>query len=140
MKAIRNTRRSQRRSGAALVEFALSFLLFLMLMMAVVEGAVMLWTYSTLAHATRQAGRYAMVHGARNPVADSAVQSRVAASALGLDDKLLTVSIDWKDSKKAGGSVVEIRSVYPVRLVASSLIFGRDEIKLSATTRTVLAE
>ena len=55
-------------------------------------------------------------------------------------NQLLAVSIDWKDPGKAGGSVVEIRSVYPVRFVTSSLIFGRDEIKLSATARTVLAE
>ena len=75
--------RSSPRRGATLVEFALSFVLFLMLMMAILEGAVMLWTYSTLAHATRQAGRYAMVHGARNPVTDKAVQDRVAANALG---------------------------------------------------------
>jgi len=140
MKATRNARRSRPQSGATLMEFALSFLLTLMLMAAVVEGAVMLWTYSTLAHATREAGRYAMVHGARNPVDDSAVQNRVATSALGLDDRLLTVSIDWTDPEKSGGSVVEIRSVYPVRFLASSLIFGQGEINLSATTRTVLAE
>jgi hypothetical protein len=131
---------SDRRRGATLVEFALSFLLFLLLMIATVEGGLMIWTYTTLAHATRQAGRYAMVHGRHNPVSDGAVRDRLTANAVGLDSRQLSVAIDWKDPAKAGGSIVEIQAAYPLRFFTTGLIFGRDAVTLRTTTQMVLAE
>ena len=48
-------RRASRR-GAAIVEFALVFILFLLIVLGALEMGRAFWTYATLAHATKQGG------------------------------------------------------------------------------------
>jgi Flp pilus assembly protein TadG len=58
--AVRN-RNAQR--GGALIESALALLLFLSLVFAVFEFGRAVYSYNVLAAATREAARYAIVHG-----------------------------------------------------------------------------
>ena len=60
-------RRDTRQRGATIVEFSLVFLLFVVILVALMEFGRAMWTYAMIAHATRQAGRYCMVHGTEKP-------------------------------------------------------------------------
>ncbi len=43
----------KRRRGATVVEFSLVFMLFLVVITALIEFSRVMWTYATLAHVTR---------------------------------------------------------------------------------------
>ena len=49
-------RRDTRQRGATIVEFSLVFLLFVVILVALMEFGRAMWTYAMIAHATRQAG------------------------------------------------------------------------------------
>ena len=53
-----------------MVEFALFFIVFLMLSLGLMEFGLGVWTYSSITHAARAGARYAIVHGASNPIGD----------------------------------------------------------------------
>jgi Flp pilus assembly protein TadG len=52
---------ADRRRGATLVEFALSFLLFVVMLVGLVEASRMVWAYTTLANAARRGARFVLV-------------------------------------------------------------------------------
>jgi Flp pilus assembly protein TadG len=130
-------RPSDSRRGATMVEFALFFILFLMLTFGVLEFARALWTYTTLAHAARQGARYAMVHGRSNPVSDSDIRSFIVANAVGLADSSLEVNIAWLPDNRSGNTVeVEIR--YPFRFVTTPLLLSNNSLEIASTSRMVI--
>jgi Flp pilus assembly protein TadG len=53
----------KRSDGQALVEFALSLTLLMLLMFSILELSIFIYTYSVLANATKEGVRYAIVHG-----------------------------------------------------------------------------
>lgn len=141
MRNQRNSNRGDGRRGAQMVEFALTFLMFLMLVVGVFEGGRLVWTYTTLSHAARQGSRAAIVHGERNPLADDApVVAAVRAQAIGLPASDVSVNTVWSDANKAGGSVVTVTASYPIAFVASPLIFGSNGLTLSASSRATVAD
>jgi Flp pilus assembly protein TadG len=101
------------RRGGALVESSLAILLFLALVFAVVEFGRAVYTYNVLAAATREATRYAIVHGSgsSSPATQDDIRGRVIHWAIGLNPSALTVSTTW-DPSNAPGSSVAVRSDY----------------------------
>lgn len=141
MRNQRNSNRGDGRRGAQMVEFALTFLMFLMLVVGIFEGGRMVWTYTTLSHAARQGSRAAIVHGERNPWADDApVTAAVRAQAIGLPASSVSVTTTWSDTDKKGGSVVTVTASYPLQFAASSLIFGSNGLSLSASSQATVAD
>jgi hypothetical protein len=65
MRITRNTRNDR---GSALVEFALTTLLVLVLVFSVWETIMIVYTYNVMAGAAKEGVRYAVVHGAGNSV------------------------------------------------------------------------
>jgi TadE-like protein len=59
------TRRAKPR-GQAMVEFALIFPIFILLMVGLFDLGRVIWVNDTLANAAREAARYAIVHGAKS--------------------------------------------------------------------------
>jgi Flp pilus assembly protein TadG len=55
-----------RQGGQAIVEFALTVVLLMLLMAALLELSIFIYTYSVLANAAKEGVRYAIVHGASN--------------------------------------------------------------------------
>ena len=55
-----------RQGGQAIVEFALTVVLLMLLMFALLELSIFIYTYSVLANAAKEGVRYAVVHGANN--------------------------------------------------------------------------
>src|SRR5438477_3173442 len=49
--------------GQAMVEFALTIVLLILMMFAILELSIFIYTYSVLANATKEGVRYAIVHG-----------------------------------------------------------------------------
>ncbi len=133
------SRRVSRRRGATMVEFSLFFLIFLLLSYGLMEGARMIWTYTTLSHAARQGARYAMVHGAANPVDDSAIEAVVRKNALGLNPSYLTVTPNWLDASKDRGTVVQVQVQYDFRFVTSLFVSRDSPLPLRSRSRMVVA-
>jgi Flp pilus assembly protein TadG len=128
------------RRGATMVEFALSFLLFLTVVIAVFEGGLVVWSYTTLNHAARQGARQAMVHNFRNPGSDDDIINTVKANAVGLFKDDVDVSVSWEDATKPGGSTVTVAASYPLFYFANDFIFSGDSITLTANSTAVLVE
>jgi len=62
--------------GQTAVEFALAASLLFMLMFAIIKFGLVVYSYNTVAHTTRECVRYAFVHGpgSQNPQTASAIQ------------------------------------------------------------------
>jgi len=140
------------RRGATIVEFALFFMLFLVVAVALMELGRGVWTYTTVAHAARQGARYAQVHGSLYPIAngDSSIEQVVRTNAVGLDPQDVTVTTSWEswdaangvwiqDNVNAQGSIVRVQVSYPFRLVTGPLVLAQDTIQLRSTSRMIVA-
>ena len=102
--------------GATMVEFALSFLLFLTVCLGLFEMARMMWIYTTLSHAARQGARYAIVSGANapTPATDASILAVVRKHSRGLVGSNIAEDVIWQDAAtKDGGQFVRVRARYP---------------------------
>ena len=129
-----------------MVEFAFFFIAFLVVSIGLMELGRAVWTYVTLSHAARAGGRYAIVHGASNPipVSGTSVTQFVKNNAVGLNDSNLSVAVSY-DSGTPGdtapnvqGNVVQIRVQYPFQFVSGGLIVPQATIQMASTTRMVV--
>ena len=120
-----------------MVEFALFFMVFLMVTLGIMEFGRALWTYTTLAHAARQGARYAMVHGENNPVSNDQVRDVVANNAVGLDKSVIVVNTSWLPDNSSG-SQVEVQVRYPFRFVTAPLLLSDNDLLLGSNSRVVI--
>ena len=118
----------------------MSFLLFIVMLIGLVEASRMVWAYTTLAHAARRGARFVMVHNERNPASDAEVEAVVKTFTVGLDADQVTVTPSYDDAARSSGSTATVAVSYPFQFFASPLVFDREGITLTATSRTVLAE
>ena len=134
-----------RQGGAAMVELALTLLLFLVVVFTLLEFGRMMWTYSTLAHLTRQAGRVCAVRGSVNPITHSEVHTLINAQAPanGLSAGDVGVYTYWNDDSDPAeisrGDFVEVRLTYPFQFLTGSIVSPNSSIELSSTCRMVVA-
>jgi len=63
-----------RSAGQAMVEFAMAATVFLLLMFAIIELAMVVYSYNTISHAARECVRYAIVHSPTGPDPSSTSQ------------------------------------------------------------------
>lgn len=144
----RQTAKHDARRGATIVEFTLTFLLFLLVVLTLLEIGRGIWTYTTLAQAARQAGRYAIVRGSENPTTLDNIRTVVERHARGLEGSKITVNAVWNPyaatpnldpSAVKRGDIVEIKLIYPFQLVSSPLVLAQSTVMMSSTTRMVVA-
>lgn len=144
-----NSRRSRTglRRGATMVEFALFFIIFMMLTLGLMELGRAVWTYVTLSHAARAGGRYAIVHGGTNPISggDLSIDAVVRENAIGLDSGSVAIAVTYDDGTPGSaapnqqGNVVQVQVSYPFRFVAAGLIVPQSTVDMRSTARmTVL--
>ena len=115
MRMLRVFRR--REHGQALVEFSLIAIVFFILVFGMIDIGRAVWNYNTLAQATREGTRYAIVHGADSttpsgPGNDAAVQAEVEKFGGGLNLSQLTVQTTWLNDSNTSGSSVTVTSQY----------------------------
>ena len=143
----RRASRQHRRRGATIVEFALTFLLFLVMVLTLLEIGRGMWTFTTLAYATRQAGRHAIVRGSENPTTLANIRQVVERHARGLEGSLITIDAVWDPEGAARtdpalmkrGDIVQIRLNYTFRLVTSPLVLAQSTVPMGSTSRMVVA-
>jgi Flp pilus assembly protein TadG len=128
----------KRNKGAAIVEFALGFMLFIMMLVGLMEFGRAVWVYTTVAQATRQGARYAVVHGSANPATADQIASVVAANAVGLDPNNLTVTTTWSPANQRG-AVVQVQVRYNLNLVAAPLIVKQNTLTLGSSSNMIVA-
>lgn len=130
-----------------MIEFALVFLVFIVLLVGLMEIGRAVWTYTTIAHATRRGARYATMHGSNNPVLDGSdnditdveIANRVKVNTIGLDTTKIVVSAPVWTPDRSRGSIVELTVTYPFELVTGGLIVSQQSLQLSSTTRMLVA-
>jgi Flp pilus assembly protein TadG len=138
------TSRSRRRRGATMVEFALFFIIFLVLSLGLMELGRAVWSYVTLSHAARAAGRYAIVHGGSNPIGGGPSITQVAhENAIGLDSSSVSVVVTYDDgagiaAPNQQGNVVQVRVSYPFRFVGAGLVVPQSTINMQSTARMIV--
>ena len=121
-------RRHRSEAGQSLVEFSLSFIVFMMLVLGVVEVGRAVWSYNTLAEVAREGTRYAIVHGGKSsapsgPVGnDLAVKTAAAKFAGSLDRDHLTVTSSWPDGNNQPGSRVTVSTTYSFHPLFSGML------------------
>ncbi len=128
----------QRRRGNATMEFGLVFTIFLLMVVGLTELGRGVWTFNTIAHATRQGARYAQARGrfyteAQTQIADE-VKDKVRNAAVGLNREQVDVTTTWPSGITRGGFVV-VQASYPFGLVTGSLILQQSSIQMKASTR-----
>ncbi len=111
--------------GQALVEFSFVAIAFFILVLGTIDVGRAVWNYNTLAQATREGTRYAIVHGSLStdpsgpgssyytpPSTDTKVTQTVKQFGSGLDQSQLTVQAQWLDGDNQDGSHVKVTSNY----------------------------
>ena len=82
MKHHRRSRRDKEK-GSTVIEFGLCFLLVFGFIYAIFEFGRVVYSYNVLAGATREASRYAMVHGSQSGSAATSDDIRARVSTMG---------------------------------------------------------
>jgi Flp pilus assembly protein TadG len=117
-------RASQRRSGATLVECAVVYPIFFLLVLGLLVGAAGIFRYSQLASLTREASRYASVHGGQYaqemnvtaPTPDDIYNNVVLPKAEGLDTSQLNYSITYNTSNMPYHTILDSNNnVIPIQ-------------------------
>ena len=113
-----------------MVEFALSFVLFLTVSMGLFEMARAMWIYTTLSHAARQGARFAIVGGANSPTpaSDADILAVVQKHAIGLVSSDVAVEVEWQDAAKDGGQFVRVRALYPFRFLTGPVFIANQGV------------
>ena len=130
--------RRNKRRGATMVEFSLTFILFLFLILATFEGGRAMWSFVTLTHAAREGARFAMVHGAANPLPDSDIETRVRNQVPGLDKTGITVTTTWADADKTAGTGLAVRVLYNHPMAFTTLLGWDTSLNLGTVVNTTV--
>ena len=107
-----------------MVEHALVFLVFFVTMYAIMEFGRIIYLYNSLAGATREAARYAIVHGSRSgsPATNVDIKNRVLHWGIGFNESDLTVNTTWMPNNNPR-STVRVETTYNIGLM-SGLIYS----------------
>ena len=103
--------------GQALVETSLALIVLFIMIFGAIDAGRAVWNYNTLAQATREGTRYAIVHGANatdpsGPGNDQDIIDVVGNHGSGLAAADLTVTTEWLDGGNEPGDRVKVSSQY----------------------------
>jgi Flp pilus assembly protein TadG len=117
-------RAPQCRSGATIVECAFIYPVFFLLVLGMVVGAAGIFRYSQLAHLTREAARYASVHGGQYaqelnvtaPLPADIYNNVILANAAAFDTSQLNYSITYDTSNYPTHTILDAdNNVIPIQ-------------------------
>ncbi len=116
-----------------MVEFALVFVLFLMLIFSIGELGRLVWVQQSLAFAARAGLRLAQVEG--SAATETAIEAVVAANLPGMTADDLDVTVTWPAGNDRFDPV-QITATYDFQFIMGSL-FGLPNNTLVLTTTAV---
>ena len=141
------TTRSNRRRGAALVEFALISVLFLTMLLGMLQFGIYLSATNTLWNGAREGARIAAVLKSSLPTdeADKQIKDQIAATIAPLQAENMTVTITPTESgARSYGTSVTVQVAYDMRsklfLPLPDSWFGRGLGKTYTTYATMRKE
>ena len=97
----------KKQRGSTLLESALVFTTFTIVMVGVMDFGRLGYTYNSVAYAAHQAARYAATNGSASGHAASVatIQSNAESNLVGLSATGLTVSVTWTPNNNPGSQV-----------------------------------
>jgi Flp pilus assembly protein TadG len=130
-------KRSER--GNTMVEFALAFMVFFLVLYGIMEFGRVVASYNILSGAAREGARYAIVHGSSSGSAASStdIQTIVRNWSVGLESSSVAVTTTWTPGN-APGNTVKVKASYAISPF-SGLIF-RNNITLQSTSQMVISQ
>lgn len=130
---LRNHPLARSRSGAALVEFVLSFPILVFATLIVLDVGRSAFTIMTLNGAAADAARYASVRGTLSlqPATNDEISAFALERAFGVGPGALGVTVDW-DPSPLPGAEVEVTITYTVNLLAGQ-IFNVDPMPVTGS-------
>ena len=144
--------RAKNESGQTLVEFALTSLMFILVLMGVIEMGRMALVYTAVANAARAGARYAIVHGSSRsgtgvngpsgPTCPCTQVNTVVqnfASTGILNQSNLTINVTYANSSNDPGSTVTVRVSYPYDPLVTYFTAALGSTTLSSTSQGVIA-
>ena len=132
-----------RSRGQTLVEFALAFPIFIVLLIGLIEGGRYVFYSESLNHAAREGARYAIIHGANAPDGDSTgppddpsgadIKDAVREASLGFADadEIVIPDPTYVPNNNTRGSSVTVTLQYTYTPIVS--VFGSITIEAEAT-------
>jgi Flp pilus assembly protein TadG len=136
-----NPRRSRdRQRGSAMVESALTMVLYFMIVFGIVGFGRAMWAYTFVSHAAREATRWASVRGSQSasPVSTAApIDTYIRNNdMMGLDPAdMPTITASWAASNDPGDTVT-----VTVTYNATKLVPFIPAIMVSSTSKMVIAQ
>ena len=132
--------RMHKRKGATVIEFALTFLLLLTLVVGVFELGRTIWTYNALTHAAKQASRYAMVHGSKNPLGqgDKTVETYAKEQVIGVPSGQIAVNVTTDPNNEPGSKVTVTVATTMNYVVAPLLGLGKTIRMRGKSVKTIV--
>jgi Flp pilus assembly protein TadG len=132
-------RRQKAEKGSTVIETALCLLLFLTVIFAIIEFGLFLYSYNVLAAATREASRYAMVHGSRSGSVATAsdVRAQVIRWGIGLNPAALVVNTTWTPGNTPG-SRVRVESSYTLNPITALIV--NTPIRIRSRSEMVISQ
>jgi Flp pilus assembly protein TadG len=145
----RTGRRTDRREGSTLVEFALVAFLTTVTLLFVVETGRMLLVYTAIANAAREGARYATVHGSSRTTgtgsSNAAGPSSNPAQVVSVIDNFagigplsisrLIVSVTYPGASNAPGQAVNVSVIYPYD---SLITFFPSTLRLGSASQGII--
>ena len=132
-------RRRRDQKGAVIIEHALVFLVFMVTLYGIMEFGRIIYIYNSLAGATREAARYAIVNGSRSasPATNDDIKARVMRWGVGFDQNSLSVNTTWTPNNNPGSKVRVVTS-YNIALM-SGLIY-RSPLTVRSRSEMVISQ
>jgi Flp pilus assembly protein TadG len=127
--------------GQALVEFALSAIVFLVLLFGILEFGLAVWRYNMLADLAQEGARWASVRGLNSGLAEKAtyqdLQNFVTSRAIGIDVTVDTALTVPEPSTLSPGDAVTV-AVYSSFTPVTGL-FPQSTLTLRSTAKMIMS-
>lgn len=101
-----------RQRGQSAVEFAATFLVFIMLIMVIFDLGRGIYAYTTITAAAQNGARYAIVH----PIDITGIRNAVINNAIGLDPSDIRVSVSYPED-----NVIAVTVTYDFTVISPLL-------------------
>ena len=132
-----SVRRREHQRGGEIVEGATTFLVFFVIVFALIDFSRMVWTYHQIAFAAREATRYAIVRGSSsgNQATVNQIQSIVTNRVFCVSSNKLTTTVTFNPNQSPG-STVKVAVSYSFYPIAPFLPGGA--IQLASTSQMMI--
>ncbi|MCC7352523.1 MAG: pilus assembly protein [Anaerolineae bacterium] len=94
--------------GQEVVEFAIILPLLFLLLFGIIDFGIIIFSYDTIANATREGARYGIVH----PTDDAGIEAAARRLTSGLSSGALQINIT-----RPGGNTIRVEAIYDVSLI-----------------------